>query len=245
VSYEYQLDNGTWQSVAGTSTGDLTVAAGSHTITARAVNSGGKTGAPDAATTSITAQGTPGAVSVSGGVSGQTVSWSWSGGSASPGGLANVQYRYNVNSGGWSGWSSTTSASRSGPGTYSIQVQARNKAGESAIASNGPHTIVQPQSVTLCFRNADGVRYFSVKFSGMSGGSHWFRVTASGGSAWSSIGQESGTSGQSDLGSWIDYDGPGDDNDGAIVAIPQYSNSGNGGPWTNGTSSRVENIPWC
>jgi hypothetical protein len=157
VSYEYQLDNGAWQSVTATNTGDLTVGAGSHTITVRAVNSGGKKGATDSANTSITAQGTPGAVSISGGVSGKTVNWSWSGGSASPGGMANVQYRYNINGGGWSGWSATTTASRTGAGTYSIQVQARNKAAESAVASNGPHTIVQDPSATVVSKSAQSV----------------------------------------------------------------------------------------
>jgi len=242
VSYEFQLDNGSWQSVSGQSTGDLTVGAGSHTITVRAVNSGGKRGAADSATTTITAQGTPSAVSISGGVSGQTVSWSWSGGSASPGGMANIQYRYNINGGGWSGWGSTTSASRSGPGTYTIQVQARNKAAEGPISTNGPHTIVQPVSVTLCFRGSSP-RYYSINFSGLSGGTHWFRIVDDGGPYGDSR-TASGSSGRVDTLSYIYYDGGGDP-DGNITAWAEWSDSGSGGPWNQGTRVLVKNIPSC
>jgi len=175
-------------------------------------------------------------------VSGQTVSWSWSGGSASPGGMANIQYRYNINGGGWSGWSGTTSASRSGPGTYSIQVQAKNKAAEGPVASNGPHTIVQPAVVTLCFRGYNP-SYYTVKFSGLSGGQHWFRIRDEGG--WYGDSRtKSGSSGSVDTASFIYYTPPGDP-DGDIIAWAVWSDSSGSGPWTEGTRVHVRDIPSC
>ncbi len=158
VSYEWRLDGGGWQATTATNTGDLTVGAGSHTIEVRAVNSGGKYSAAGTATTSITAQGNPGAVSISGGVSGQTVNWSWSAAGASPGGTANYQYQFRVNGGAWSGWGGATSASRNGPGTYTIDVQVRNKAGTNG-ASNGPHTIVQPRNPSIAIVGTSAQTY--------------------------------------------------------------------------------------
>jgi len=243
VSYQYQLDGGAWVDTAATNTGDLTVGGGNHTVVVRAVNSGGKVGPTGSASTSIDTQGTPSAVSVSGSVSGQTVNFNWSGGSASPGGMANVQYQYRINGGGWSGWGSATSASRSGPGTYTIEVQARNKAGAGAIASNGPHTIVQPVSVTLCFTGWNP-SYFTVKFSGLSGGNHWFRVVDTGG-PYGSTRMVAGTSGSAPLGSYIYYTPPGDDTDGAIRVWGEWSDSGSGGPFQSGTVFYVRDIPAC
>lgn len=243
VSYQYQLDGGAWVDTAATNTGDLTVGGGNHSVVVRAVNSGGKVGPTGSATTTIDTQGTPGAVSVSGSVSGQTVNFSWSGGSASPGGMANVQYQFRINGGGWSGWGSATSTSRSGPGTYTIEVQARNKAGTGPIASNGPHTIVQPVSVTLCFTGWNP-SYFTVKFSGLSGGNHWFRVVDTGG-PYGSTRQVAGSSGSAPLGSYIYYTPPGDDIDGAIRVWGEWSDSGSGGPFQQGTVFYVRDIPAC
>ena len=41
MSYEFRLDSGSWQATASTSTGDLTVGAGAHTITVRATDGTG------------------------------------------------------------------------------------------------------------------------------------------------------------------------------------------------------------
>jgi hypothetical protein len=96
--------------------------------------------------------------------------------------------------------------------------------------------------MSLCFRGYNP-SYFSVVYSGFPGGTYHFRVVDTGG-PYGSTRSGSGPSGRADLGSFIYYTPPGDDNDGAIVVWPQWSTSASG-PWTSGTTVYVRDIPAC
>lgn len=129
------------------------LAAGSYTITVTATNTGGKSSPAGTASVTVESQTVPGAVTVSGNVTDSqapgAISWSWSQPSnASQGGRVtdNLQYRWQLNGGAWSSWSASRSTSNSGlsQGSYSLTVQARNNAGESATAASPGYTINNP-----------------------------------------------------------------------------------------------------
>jgi len=153
VSYRWRLDgSSTWNDVTGTTTGDITVQGGSHTIEVIAVNSGGKQSAPGSASTSIQTQAVPPTPSglsanVTDNQAPGSITWNWNGVSASPGGTANLRYEVSTNGGGsWASVGTATSYTRTGlaAGTYSLQVRAVNKAGASGASGAAGGTINQP-----------------------------------------------------------------------------------------------------
>jgi len=258
VEYDWRLDGGSWTHTTGTSTGNLTVQGGTHTIEVRAVNSGGKYSTPNGTATSANIQTmakppTPGNLRITAGngaTSPATMTWEWNTVTASPGGTTGLRYEVSINGGSsWVDRGTATSYSRSGlgAGTYTLRVRAVNKAGTSASSSDVAGTVKSPPpvpSVTPCFRGTGGTKYFSVRFSGLSGGTHWFRTVDSSYGDYSDRGSRSGVSGSLDLNSWINYSGPGDP-DGNRIAWIEWSDSGSQGPWSQGTHYYVRDIPGC
>jgi hypothetical protein len=113
--------------------------AGSYTISVTASNDGGKvSGAGTSNAVSITTQGVPPApgapsTNVTDGTATGSITWTWGGVTASPGGTANLTYQISVNGGGWIDVGAATSYSGSyGAGDYTARVQATNKSGSSA-----------------------------------------------------------------------------------------------------------------
>ena len=153
VTYEWRLDGGSWSSPStARSTGNQTVQGGVHTFEVRATNSGGKqSGIGSAASPNLATQTAPAAPSVSGadvqdGTAPGAIRWTWSGGAASTGGMANITYQVSVDGGGWidKGTATNHTASGLGAGSHSIQVRAVNKAGAGAAGSGGAGTISNP-----------------------------------------------------------------------------------------------------
>lgn len=127
---------------------------GTHTISVVATNTGGKSSTAGTSSVTVQNQTVPAAPQNVRGTRGKaegptTISWSWGApGNAGQGAIVtdNLQYRYRVNGGGWSGWVSPNTRSHStnvgeGGGTFSIDVQARNNAGEGAIGSSNSVTV--------------------------------------------------------------------------------------------------------
>ncbi|MFT4283763.1 MAG: Ig-like domain-containing protein [Protaetiibacter sp.] len=153
VTYEWRLDGGSWSSAStARSTGNQTVQGGVHTFEVRATNSGGKrSGVGSAASPNLATQTAPTAPSVSGadvqdGTAPGAIRWTWSGGAASTGGMANITYQVSVDGGGWidKGTATNHTASGLGAGSHSIQVRAVNKAGAGAAGNGGAGTISNP-----------------------------------------------------------------------------------------------------
>jgi hypothetical protein len=141
TTYHWSVNGGGVTSTTATSA-SINAGAGTYTLTVYATNTGGKKGSNGSAAAVVENQTAPTAPTpVSGssnsGTGPATISWSWgTPGNANQGArvTANLQYQYSINGGGWSGWSGATSATSSigeGGGTHSIQVVARNNAGQS------------------------------------------------------------------------------------------------------------------
>ncbi|QNO38137.1 tandem-95 repeat protein [Protaetiibacter sp. SSC-01] len=153
VTYRWRLDGGGWSAASTSrSTGDLTVQGGAHTVEVIATNSGGKQSPAGAVTSAnIATQTTPTAPNVSGadvrdGQAPGSIRWTWSGGAASTGGMANVTYQVSVDGGGWidKGTATNHTASSLSAGSHSIRVRAVNKAGTGAIGNGGAGNISNP-----------------------------------------------------------------------------------------------------
>lgn len=143
--------------------------AGSYTVTVIATNTGGKSSAPGTSTVVIENQTVPAApTSVSGTRSGSqapaTIAWTWGAPANAGEGAAvtdNLQYRSRVNSGGWSGW--TTSRTRStsvgqNGGDFVLHVQARNNAGAGPErSSSNVHINPKPNDPSVTLKRGDHV----------------------------------------------------------------------------------------
>lgn len=154
TSYAWTISGPATASGSGRPAAISGVPAGTYTVSVVATNTGGKKSPPGTSSVVVENQTPPAAPStVSGSVTDSqapgAISWSW--GQPANAGLgaavtANLQFRWRVNGGGWSSWSTatTTSSSGLGQGSYSLEVQARNNAGEGATRTSPAYTINQP-----------------------------------------------------------------------------------------------------
>jgi hypothetical protein len=145
VTYHWTTSSG--KSGTGRPAADNGLGAGRHTITVWAVNTGGKESArATSQPVVIENQTVPGAVPNvrgTGGAQGPTtINWSW----GMPGGGAevtdNLQFRYRVSGQSASGWIDKSNRSHNtnvgqGGGDFTIEVQARNNAGEGPWSASG------------------------------------------------------------------------------------------------------------
>lgn len=165
VTYHWTTSSG--KSGTGRPAADNGLGAGNYTITVWAVNTGGKESARGTSAPvriqNQTVPGAPTAVSGSGGgTAPTTISWTWGAPSNAGEGAAvtdNLQYRHRVNGGGWSGWGTGRSASTNvgnGGGTFTIDVQARNNAGESATSSASRSVNPKPADPTVTLKRGPG-----------------------------------------------------------------------------------------
>ncbi|AYF98513.1 Ig-like domain-containing protein [Protaetiibacter intestinalis] len=167
VSYRWRLDNGSWNSTTGTSTGNQTVQGGNHTFEVFAVNSGGKEGAHDSEVRSIQTQTVPNApggltATVTDSQAPGAIRWNWNATSASTGGTANLSYQVSTDGSNWvSPNNGTLSHARSGlaQGEYSLWVRAVNKAGSSGATGpvKGTVTSPPPPTATIVSKTAQAV----------------------------------------------------------------------------------------
>jgi predicted phage tail protein len=156
--YYWEASNGATGSTPGTTTGQITgLGAGSYTVQVYAQNTGGKfstTATSNAG--AITAQAIPSApgqpnTAVNSGTTPGSITWSWGGVSASPGGTDHLSYEVSLNGGAPVNIGAVTSYNRSGlgAGTYTLTVRAVNKAGASGWSPGGSGSIVEPSNSTI------------------------------------------------------------------------------------------------
>jgi hypothetical protein len=160
TTYYWTATTGATGNTTGLSTGAINVpTGGNYSVSVYAVNTGGKQGATGTSgSVTITNQGIPGTPTITGSSPGsgspapQTVSWSWSAVTASPGGSANLQYEVSYNGGGWQNVGTATSYSLGGrgQGDHTLQVRAVNKAGASGASGPATVTLVQAASIEVC-----------------------------------------------------------------------------------------------
>ncbi|MHA6694135.1 Ig-like domain-containing protein [Homoserinimonas sp. A520] len=192
VTYHWTTSSG--KSGTGRPVADNGLGAGNYTVTVWAVNTGGKESArATSAPVRIQNQTVPQApTNVRGnagsGTAPTTISWAWGQPANAGQGAAvtdNLQYRHRVNSGGWSGWGTGRTASTSvgnGGGTFTIDVQARNNAGESAIGSASVSVNPKPadpkvnlargQAVTCQSSGTSGCYRYNITLENFGGGEH-------------------------------------------------------------------------
>ena len=180
TTYFWTASNGATGNTAGTSTGPIGgLGGGSYTVSVYARNTGGKTsGTGNSNAGVITTQGSPGtpgapAINVTDNTSTGSITWTWSGVTASPGGSANMSYEISVNGGGWINVGAGTSYSGNyGSGNYSAVVRGVNKSGPGgASAPSGTGTIVDPPRIELSQgANAPGTgAYYHVRLINFTG----------------------------------------------------------------------------
>lgn len=138
TTYSWTASNGSSGTTAGTSTGPISGLAGggSYTVSVTATNTGGKVSSMGTSnggaiiTQAVPpAPGTP-STNVTNATATGSITWTWPGVSAAPGGTANLTYEVSVNGGGWTNVGAATSYSQSyGAGDYTLQVRATNKSG--------------------------------------------------------------------------------------------------------------------
>ena len=192
VTYHWTTSSGL--SGTGRPVADNGLGAGNYTITVWAVNTGGKESArATSAPVVIQNQTLPQAPSNVRGSAGSgtaptTVSWAWGQPANAGQGAAvtdNLQYRHRVNGGGWSGWSGNMTASTAvgnGGGTFTVEAQARNNAGESAIGSASVSvnpkpadpkvTLARGQPVNCQSSGTPGCYRYNITLQNFGGGTH-------------------------------------------------------------------------
>ena len=192
TTYYWTATNGATGNTTGLTTGAITgLGGGNYSVSVYAVNTGGKqggTGTSGAVT--ITTQGIPGTPTItgtspgSGSAAPQTVSWSWSAVTASPGGSANLTYEVSYNGGGWQNVGTATSYSLGsrGQGDHTLQVRGTNKSG--AGSASGPATVnlIQAASIEVCV-GASGApigNYVGIITHNIPGGTYEAWVTGPG-----------------------------------------------------------------
>jgi predicted phage tail protein len=147
TTYHWTASNGASGNTQGTTTGQITgLGAGSYTVEVYAQNTGGKSSTPATSNAgAITAQAAPPApgqpsTSVNSGTAPGSITWSWGGVSASPGGTDHLSYEVSVNGGAPVNVGSVTSYTRTGlaVGSYTLTVRAMNKGGASGSSAASP-----------------------------------------------------------------------------------------------------------
>ena len=169
TTYFWTATNGASGNTVGTSTGGIAIAAGgNYTISVYAQNTGGKaSGTAVSNSVAVPNQAAPPQVgqpstNVTNPTATGTIQWTWGAVTASPGGSANLTYEVRVNGGGVVSVGGATSHTQNfGPGSYSLEVRAVNKAGAgswSVASPSGQIGHAQNGSVTangVCLMNPD------------------------------------------------------------------------------------------
>jgi len=184
TTYSWTASNGSNGTTAGTSTGPISGLAGgaSYTVSVTATNTGGKvssmgTSNGGAIVTQAVppAPGTP-STNVTNATATGSITWTWPGVSAAPGGTANLTYEVSVNGGGWTNVGAVTSYSQSyGAGDYTLQVRATNKSGPGTASPSSANGHIsdppaQPSIELSQGANAPGTgAFFHVKLINFTG----------------------------------------------------------------------------
>jgi hypothetical protein len=156
TSYHWSVSAGPSGMTTGLTTGPISVAAGSYTVTVYAANDGGRSGSSGSSSAVVVTQQTalpvPGApaTTVTNNAEWGAITWTWSPAVASSGGSANVGYEVSLNGGAATAVSGTSySVSGLAAGDYRLRVRASNKAGTTAwSADSAPGTVIIQSNAT-------------------------------------------------------------------------------------------------
>jgi titin len=187
--YRYQINGGAWSSWSGSLSASLTglVYGSSYTVGVEADDAAGNV-SPIATGTFSTLPSTPGVPSFSN-VTGTSATVAWAAASDASG---ITGYSYQLNGGGWSSWSNTTTASLTGLAygtTYTVGVRAEDQYGNIGATSSASFTTAASAPGTPTFSSI-GPTSATVTWAAATSavGVAAYRYSINGGSTWTSTG---------------------------------------------------------